>query len=507
MFRRLLATVLIAGSAAFVAPVGVAGAATFAIPLTIPQAEAVGLLGHACSPPQESVTAEGFDPVTGFPTANVYILTACSGSGRGGGGSHSYTVTVGAIFDDAGAVFAIVPTFSTPGAGPGFTAYDTLGNEEFQSGSSALLQWAPGFVPIPRVTGLSVTAGSTAGGQTETVSGSGFTNATTVDVGSVPVPFTVVNDTTLTLTTPPDAVTSATAVDVTVTSSEGTSTTSPADQFTYTLPTVTGLSVTDGPATGGTAVTLTGVGFLGATAVDFGTLPAASFSVVSDTSISVTAPADTAITDDATVDVSVVSPNGSGATSTADQFTYAVAPRITSITPSSGPLIGGTDITIAGADLAFATQLVIGEAPVSFSYNPDGTISAQTPSGDAYQAVPVVLTTVGGSNVGGGAARFTYAQGTPQVTIFPDTGPVGTLISVSGYSFVPGEKLTVTYATGLPGHPKITLCKTVAAIDGSYGCAGTPPAKYAGPAGDHSVTVTGRHGKVVDSAVGIFTLT
>ena len=73
-------------------------------------------------------------------------------------------------------------------------------------------------------------------------------------------------------------------VDVTVTTPGGTSATSPADQFTYVAaPTVTGLSPTSGPAAGGTLVTITGTGFTGATAVDFGTTPATSFTVVSDT--------------------------------------------------------------------------------------------------------------------------------------------------------------------------------------------------------------------------------
>ena len=52
----------------------------------------------------------------------------------------------------------------------------------------------------------------------------------------------------------------------------GTSATSSADQFTYVAaPTVTGISPTAGPTAGGTAVTITGTGFTGATAVDFGT--------------------------------------------------------------------------------------------------------------------------------------------------------------------------------------------------------------------------------------------
>ena len=73
-------------------------------------------------------------------------------------------------------------------------------------------------------------------------------------------------------------------VDVTVTGPGGTTTTSAADQFTYmAAPTVTGISPTAGPLAGGTSVTITGTGFTGATAVDFGTIAATSFTVNSDT--------------------------------------------------------------------------------------------------------------------------------------------------------------------------------------------------------------------------------
>jgi hypothetical protein len=82
-------------------------------------------------------------------------------------------------------------------------------------------------------------------------------------------------------------------------------------------PTITAIAPTSGPAAGGTGVTLTGTGFTGATAVTFGSTPAASFSVSSDTSISAVSPAGTG-----TVDVTVTTPGGTSATTSADQFTY-----------------------------------------------------------------------------------------------------------------------------------------------------------------------------------------
>jgi large repetitive protein len=87
------------------------------------------------------------------------------------------------------------------------------------------------------------------------------------------------------------------------------------------VPTVTGVSPTSGPQTGGTSVTIIGSFFTGATAINFGRTPAASFIIINDTSATATDPAGTG-----TVDVTVTTPNGTSATSPADQFTYSAMP-------------------------------------------------------------------------------------------------------------------------------------------------------------------------------------
>ena len=428
MFRRLLAMIAIVGGAALVVPAGLAGATSLGpIQLLIPGSIATGLLGHACTPVQEIVNAEGFDPTTGFPTANVEMATTCSGSGRGGGGHHTYTAFSGAVWDDSGHLVALQTVPVNPGAGPTFTAFDAYGNKEYQSGSAAYLQWAAGFVPVPRVTGLSITAGSTAGGESETIAGTGFTNATTVMFGVVSVPFTVINDTTITATTPPDAVTANTPVDVTVASSEGTSSTSPADRFTYSLPQVSGLSASAGPTSGGTSVTITGFGFLGATTVDFGSLPASSFTVVNDTTIAATSPVDPTSTNQ-TVDVSVTSAAGTGSASPSDQFTFVVRPIIASISPAAGPLGGGTPVAITGSGFTGATSVDFGGilaygVPIS-----DTSMTITAPAGETAEAVDLTITTIGGTSATSPADQFTYGQ---PIACSKVTGTVGGSMTVS----------------------------------------------------------------------------
>ena len=129
-----------------------------------------------------------------------------------------------------------------------------------------------------------------------------------------------------------EGVNTAGTVDITVTTPAGTSATSSADQFTYIPSTppaptpaplaVTGVSPANGPAAGGTSVTITGTGFTGATDVRFGEAAAQPFTVDSSgTQITATSPPSTG-----TVDITVTTPAGTTATSSADQFTYITPP-------------------------------------------------------------------------------------------------------------------------------------------------------------------------------------
>ena len=124
--------------------------------------------------------------------------------------------------------------------------------------------------PAPAVTSVSPTSGPTGGGTTVTIDGTALSGTTGVTFGTASATDVVnVSSTEVTAVSPAG---SAGAVDVTVTTPNGTSTTGPSDRFTYVAaPTVTSISPTSGPTTGGTGVTITGTGLTGATAVKFGT--------------------------------------------------------------------------------------------------------------------------------------------------------------------------------------------------------------------------------------------
>ena len=110
-------------------------------------------------------------------------------------------------------------------------------------------------------------------------------------------------------------------------------------------PTVTGVNPNNGPQAGTNTVTVTGTGFTGATAVDFGASnPGTSINVLSATSLTVTAPSGSG-----TVDVTVTTPNGtSSANAPSDHYTYNAPPTVTTVNPNNGPQAGTNTVTVTG---------------------------------------------------------------------------------------------------------------------------------------------------------------
>ena len=117
------------------------------------------------------------------------------------------------------------------------------------------------YVPPPQLTGASPDSGLTTGGDSVTLSGSGFYAGATVKFGSNAASnVTVVNSGEITLTTPANNAGSST---ITVTNPDGQSATL-SGGFTYMNPPPAPASITPdhGPTPGGTSVTITGSDFI-----------------------------------------------------------------------------------------------------------------------------------------------------------------------------------------------------------------------------------------------------
>jgi alpha-tubulin suppressor-like RCC1 family protein len=85
------------------------------------------------------------------------------------------------------------------------------------------------------------------------------------------------------------------------------------------------------------------------------------------------------------------------------------APSVTSISPASGPVAGGTNVTIHGKHLAEASEVKFGSSPASkFKVVSSEEVTAEAPKAGATGTVNVRVTTRGGTSATGAGDEYTY---------------------------------------------------------------------------------------------------
>ncbi|MFI5877354.1 IPT/TIG domain-containing protein [Streptomyces sp. NPDC051445] len=243
---------------------------------------------------------------------------------------------------------------------------------------------------------VSPNQGSTGGGTLVTITGTNLSGTSAVKFGSKSATsVTNVSPTQVTAVSPSGSGT----VGITVTTPGGTS--NPVSFFYVGAPFKGSLGAVSGPLAGGNSITLNGVGLSTATSVSFGAATATP-TVISDAQLSVTVPAGLAA---GPVGVSVTT---AGGTNNGLSYTYVDVPSITTVTPSSGPASGGTNVTITGTSLDSTDSVTFDGAPAPFSVVNSTTLSVVSPPGTAG-AIDVVVTNAAGSDTAAGA--FTYVAG------------------------------------------------------------------------------------------------
>ncbi|KAB1940292.1 LPXTG cell wall anchor domain-containing protein [Micromonospora sp. ALFpr18c] len=311
--------------------------------------------------------------------------------------------------------------------------------------------------------------GPQSGGQTVTITGTGFiSGGTTVTFDGSPATTVTVNPsgTSLTAVTPPGAIGPASVVVSTVNGA------APPLGYTYladgSAAVITGLTPPSGPTAGGTTVTITGTGFTGVAAVDFNGLPSTGFTVnPAGTTITVVTPPNP----QGPALVELVFPAGRV---TAPTFTY-IAPTITSIVPNTGPTTGGTTVTVTGTGFTGATEVTFGDTSgTNLVVDPSGTsLTVVTPPGQVGPVDVAVLIPGENANAPNG---FTYVAAPPTATsITPNAGPQsgGQTVTITGTALVPGDT-NVTF-DGVPA------ANVTVSPDGTSLTALTPPGAV-GPA-------------------------
>lgn len=452
LIRRLVCATAVSAVVLLLAPPAALAAP---ISLVLPQGAAFSILGHSCGGIQEKSFATGFDPGSGYPTGETYISTRCGGSGRGGGyHTTTYSAWVAVTWDFTG----VVVSYSTPGSAnvnPTFSAYDANGNEVYNASNSAYLVLAPGFVPTPRLLGISVSAGPAAGGTSVSISGTGFTNATGVSFGGAPAAdFTVNNDNSITAISP--GATPGT-VDVTVTNAGGTSAVSSSDRFTFVgAPVVTGVSPSSGPLSGGGTVTITGENLADASSVTFGGTYA-GFWVNGDGSLGAYVPAGE---NAETVEVRVASLGGTSAGGAAARYTYLSGPppTVSSVSPRFGSPDGGGTVTIRGTNFSPDATVQFGSSPADSTYVSGTELTAVAPGGSAG-TVDITVTNSGGTS--SATVKDLFAYGAPMISSFsPRSGITGSPVTITGSGFAPGLRVLF----GVLGSPSVRILSGTTAV-------------------------------------------
>jgi IPT/TIG domain len=335
--------------------------------------------------------------------------------------------------------------------------------------------------PGPQVLSLSQASGPSDGGTSLAITGTSFGPPGGTDtVSFVPIggaatqtaTGTVVNDTTVTTTTPnmSSELTPGVplVVDVEVTTNEGTSPPNPpGDRFSFDTLAVDAVTQPTGPAKGDTSIVISGSGFLGqdlagASAVVFvpsggGTpIAAKSFTTVNDNTIDAVTPKVTKlippgqpdlVTDvEVTVDGSTSPLNPPG-----DTYVFGLAPIIKKLNPVSGPLSGKVTVKASGYNLKGAT-IAFGSAGVTASCsNTTCSMTAPPAPGGVQGQVDVVATNQWGSSPTTTSDDvFEYDAPTLVATPKPSDWPSKT-VEVTGSNWDPTTTVSVTFDDGIPG--------------------------------------------------------
>lgn len=203
---------------------------------------------------------------------------------------------------------------------------------------------------------------------------------------------------------------------------------------------ITSFTPREGPLAGGTEVTINGQGFTNDTQVLFGTFSSPRITFVSATQLKAIAPRGLAAD---VVDLVVYNKNG--VSTQRRSYTYLPDVRLTSVSPVTGPLAGGTTVTLRGTGLLGTTGVRFGATDATSVTVVSATeVTAVTPAATAAGAVDVTITTPAGSWTSRRAFTFFDPAGAFAVLgLSPRLIRAGDTVQLTGQALDQGT-LTVT---------------------------------------------------------------
>ncbi len=160
-------------------------------------------------------------------------------------------------------------------------------------------------------------------------------------------------------------------------------------------PTISVVSPLQGSASGGTSVTITGTNFQNGATVKFGSVAATSVTFNSSTQLTATAPAHAV----GIFGVTVTNPGRGGYVVKPNSFTFIIPPpTVSNLSPASGPIAGGTSVTINGTGFQNGATVTFGGTSVAVTFNSSTQLTVTSPA-HATGAVSVVVTNPDTQNV------------------------------------------------------------------------------------------------------------
>jgi hypothetical protein len=167
-------------------------------------------------------------------------------------------------------------------------------------------------------------------------------------------------------------------------------------------PTVSGLSLTSGPAAGGEILTISGTNFTPGSTVSFGGRPATSLTFISPNALQVVAPSGSG-----TIDV-VVNNGAASGVSAADQFSFLAVPAVVSMAPIGGLITGGALVDVRGSGFTPASTVLFGDVASPYVVFVSSTeLQALSPA-RAAGTVDVTVRTLAGVSAVTPADQFAY---------------------------------------------------------------------------------------------------
>jgi hypothetical protein len=145
----------------------------------------------------------------------------------------------------------------------------------------------------------------------------------------------------------------------------------------------------------------------------------------------------------------VVVTNPDGQASNADvTFRYLLPPTLSTVTPVVGTRLGGTLVTIVGANFEPDAAIMVtvnGVSATSVTWASATTITAKTPAGSTGTPNLIVTVTNPGTSAISKTVPFTYVRAATLISVTPSSGTHngGTTITITGSGFASIATVTV----------------------------------------------------------------